>query len=130
MCDDDDLVANYFEMGAIGFVSKNSSSTVLIETIKSVVENGICFSKENSKALLNKIHNNEAIKTAEKTNFTKRELEIIKIIYSGKTNKEIAAYLNVSLKTIDFNKARIYKKTGTYTSVGIVVFALAKGLLG
>jgi DNA-binding NarL/FixJ family response regulator len=129
MYNDDALISEYFSKGALGYVTKNSASKTLIETIQKVQKDGICFSEENSQAIIKKMNNHEDHSINIKESFTVRELEIIRIIHSGKTNKEIAAQLNVSLKTVDFHKANIYKKTKTYTSAGIAVFAIKTGIV-
>jgi DNA-binding CsgD family transcriptional regulator len=56
--------------------------------------------------------------------FSKRQIEIIRLVSEEKQNKEIANFLNVSPKTIEFEKSRIYEYTGTKSSLGLFKWAL------
>lgn len=61
--------------------------------------------------------------------FTQRESEIIEMCAHGKSGKEIAAELNVSLKTVEAHKNNIFKKMGISSSVELVRYALKYGII-
>lgn len=60
---------------------------------------------------------------------TKREEEILRLIVSGQTNKQIAQYLSRSERTVEFHRNRLMRKMGAHNAAGLVKTAIAKGLL-
>ena len=60
---------------------------------------------------------------------TSREREVLQMLAEGKTNKEIAVVLNLSVYTVDAHRGRIMKKLGLHSSTDIVRFAMRKGLI-
>ena len=61
--------------------------------------------------------------------FSERELTIIKLICKEMSNKDIAAQLCLSTRTIEWYKEQLLQKTGTKNTVGIALFAIKKGLV-
>jgi DNA-binding NarL/FixJ family response regulator len=59
---------------------------------------------------------------------TPREMEVLQLVLSGRTNKAIAAELSVSEKTVEFHLDRIYSKTGRRTRLLVGVWAIRLGL--
>lgn len=118
-----EYIIEYLKKGANAYMSKDKQANCLMEAIYAVYNNGFYFDKSCSDALLKVGTKEESIR------FTDREMEIIALIALGKTNKEISTKLNVVLKTIDFHKANMYKKTKTYTSAGLLSFAYKKGII-
>ncbi|MBL7912639.1 MAG: response regulator transcription factor [Bacteroidia bacterium] len=118
-----EYIIEYLKKGANAYVSKDKQANCLIDAIYAVHTNGFHFDKSCSDALLKSVDKVDGIK------FTEREMEIILLIALGKTNKEISTVLNVVLKTIDFHKANMYKKTKTYTSAGLLSFAYNAGIV-
>ena len=60
---------------------------------------------------------------------TSREREVLQLIAEGKTNKEIAAHLNLSVYTVDAHRGRIMEKLNLHSTGELVRFALRKGLI-
>lgn len=60
---------------------------------------------------------------------TSRELEVIRLCCEGRTSKEIAGRLNVSVRTIDTHKSNIFKKLNISSTVELVRYAAKAGLL-
>ena len=59
---------------------------------------------------------------------TSRELEILQLVVTGKTNKEIAFETSISIKTVEFHLERIYSKVGLRTRVMAGIWAIQNGL--
>jgi len=59
---------------------------------------------------------------------TSRQREILILLSQGKTSKNIARQLNISLKTVEFHKANITRKLGVHTTADLIKFALDRGL--
>jgi DNA-binding CsgD family transcriptional regulator len=63
-------------------------------------------------------------RSGSKRKLTERELEIVRLIAEDLSNRKIVEALGVSLKTIDFHKANIYKKLGVVGNAGVVRYAI------
>jgi DNA-binding NarL/FixJ family response regulator len=61
---------------------------------------------------------------------TPRQREVLQLVAEGKSNKEIATILNVSLKTVDFHKARLMDELGLRTTAELTRYALRHGIVG
>jgi DNA-binding NarL/FixJ family response regulator len=64
-----------------------------------------------------------------KPDLTSRDLEILLLVGEGLQNKEIAGRLDLSMKTVEFHKRRLYSKIGVTGSVGAVRFAIREGYM-
>jgi DNA-binding NarL/FixJ family response regulator len=61
---------------------------------------------------------------------TPRQRQVLQLVAEGKTNKEIAKILNVSVKTIDFHKAGITEELGLHTTAELTRYAIEHGIVG
>lgn len=103
-----------------GYVLKNIGQQELIIALKKIAAGGIYFSEEVLTEL-NK--NDELIKENERVHLTQREIEIIKLIEREMSNKQIAAHLFLSEKTVETHRKNIYRKTETNSLIGLIKFA-------
>jgi two-component system response regulator DegU len=134
MHDNEDYINQALEVGASGFLLKDSSKDELIKAIKAV-ENGETYcSGEVSKILLNKFllsSKSKKLKTEaeEKLDLTKREKEILKLISDGLSNKEIATKLFVSTRTVDTHRYNLMQKLGVKNGAELVRLAFKLNLI-
>lgn len=120
------MIKNLIEIGAHGYLLKNSSKEELLNAIYKVAEGENYFSSEVTLSLLNK----EKSKTAEiQIDFTQREIEIIKLLADGLTNKEIGSKLFISHRTVDTHRTNIMKKVSVNNVAGLISFAIKNGLV-
>jgi two-component system response regulator NreC len=128
------LIKKTIQFGAEGYLLKNTSKAELLEAIHSVMEGKTPFiSKEIGK--LSPIHSpieagvahpSETLLLAQ---LTDREVEIIRLIAQGLTNKEIGEQLFISHRTVDTHRTHIMKKLDVTNLAGLVRFAFRNGLL-
>ena len=109
------------QIGAKGYVTKNSSKEEMIKAILEV--------NEGSKYVCDEIKNNiselvlEENKDMPNVNaLTEREIQIINLIKEGQSSKEIAAALNISLKTVEVHRHNVLKKLKLKNSASLVNF--------
>ena len=106
--------------GAMGYVTKNSSKQEMYDAIRAVMngEKFICseIQRNITNQLLVEKEDNKLSK------LTEREIEIIKLIKNGSTNKEIAETLFLSPRTVETHRARILKKLGLKNSLTLVKY--------
>lgn len=116
------------QLGAMGYVTKNSSKE---EMIKAIVEvsNGKKYICEEVKAILadQELEENSE-KGGDMNNLSRRELDIIKLIKEGLSSKEIALQLDISLKTVEVHRYNVLKKLKLKNTAALVNYINAKGL--
>jgi len=126
----DAYISESIAAGAKGFLPKNCDIDKVIDAIFAVNEEGYYFDDKISRALLNRIvnSNNENLPRFVENALTKRERQIVELICTGKTNKEIANLLCLSVRTIEVHRNSINKKTNTKNVADLVVYAVKNGL--
>lgn len=118
------FIKNMMNLGVKGYVTKNSSITELIKAIEAVNEGKTYLCNEINEIIINKSLMQE---TSE--NLTNKEIVVLKQICSGKSTKEISSDLNVSVKTIEGHKTKLYKKVNTSNLIGLINYAKQKGII-
>ena len=103
-----------------GYLLKTTSKEELFEAIESVMKGNVYFSKEISMELARyRRINHEMIDIK----LTQREIEIIKCLATGMSNKEIASELFISEKTVETHRKNIFRKTNLNKVVKLLEFA-------
>jgi DNA-binding NarL/FixJ family response regulator len=126
----DTLIVDFMTKGAKAYLAKGCNVDTLIETIKQVHTNGFSFSNQVSKAMLNNVMKERTINPfLDELALTERELEIVHELCEGKTNKEIANHLKITVRTIDFHRSNIYAKTKSRNLAELVKYAIKSGLV-
>ena len=117
------------KLGARSFLNKGCSSETLVDALFSDQEEGYYYRKETTKALHNKVVNNDVKKLRiVNESLTERELQIVELICDGKTNKEISDLTSLSVRTIESHRSSISNKTGGGNVARLVVHAIKNGL--
>jgi two-component system invasion response regulator UvrY len=104
--------------GASGYVSKSESTNVIIKAIKTAYSGGIHLSDKMSKHL--NYNDTKQSKTRIYKRLSTREVEVLKLLSSGKKNKEIALELDINEKTVSTYKARLFKKLNVTNLIDLV----------
>ncbi len=119
----------YFQMiqaGARGFVLKESGSSELIHAIEKVIEGEFYFSNELLVSIASK-KDEEKILISDRMDelkFTKREKEILDLLIRGFSTTHIAVELNISQRTVEGHKTRLFDKTGIRSTSGLILAAI------
>jgi DNA-binding NarL/FixJ family response regulator len=129
---DDGYLQLILRAGASGFVLKQSPPAELLHAIRAVAAGG----KYLDPAITGKVMGTYAGRSASLRgdaqggrDLSDREAEVLRLIAWGHSNKEIAARLEVSVKTVEAHKANSMKKLGMQSRIDIVRFALLQGWL-
>jgi two-component system, NarL family, nitrate/nitrite response regulator NarL len=116
MHDSEEYVLKSIKAGADGYLLKGSSKEEFLKALHTVTSGGKYFSGDVSSILINHL-NNSAVQTFEPKQaleedmiITKREKEILKLLLSGKGNKEIAEALDISKRTAEVHRFNLMKK--------------------
>ncbi len=116
--------------GARGYLLKTASPDELRRAVQTVMEGDIYIHLKMAE-LLKAESDASRLKTGENSlqKLTARELEVLQLLAKGYTNKEIAAQIFLSVKTVEAHRARIYSKMGFKNRADLVSFALAHKLM-
>ena len=121
MHSEDTLVRQALEAGAKGYVLKNALHLDLARAIKEVAAGNSVLDPQVKRA--------ETLKGERETGLTARELEVLQHIVAGKSNKEIASDLNLSVNTVSVHRANIMDRLGIHKTAELVVYAIRQGLV-
>jgi len=122
-----DYAVRALKLGAAGYVSKQSASDVLVSAVKRVISGGRYVSPALAELLASSLSGGAVEGSHE--SLSNRELQVLKLIASGRTLKEIGAELALSEKTVATYRARISEKMGLPTNVDLTRYAMRHGLV-
>lgn len=121
MHSEDTLVRQALDAGARGYVLKNAMDLDLASAIKNVAAGRSVIDKQLQRV--------ETLKGERDGALTARELEILQHIVAGKSNKEIASDLDLSVNTVSVHRANIMDRLGIHKTAELVVYAIRNGLV-
>jgi DNA-binding NarL/FixJ family response regulator len=122
-----DYAVRALKLGAAGYVSKQSAADVLVSAVRRVLSGGRYVSPALAELLAGSLSGAAAESSHE--SLSNRELQVLKMIASGKTLKEIGAELALSEKTVATYRARISDKMGLPTNVDLTRYAMRHRLV-
>lgn len=130
MFNEDELVIEMLEAGARGYLLKNTNKNELLTAVKAVKDKSYYHCSATSEKLIQLIAESKfnPYKNKLKPKFSPRELEVMKLICKEYTNKEMAAAMNLSIRTIESYKENIQEKIGAKNAIGIAVYAVKNKL--
>jgi DNA-binding NarL/FixJ family response regulator len=114
-------VRQAMEAGARGYVLKNAMDLELGTAIRRIVK--------GETVLDGQLSPKESLKGERNSGLTTREIEILQLICDGKSNKEIAAQLDLSVNTVAVHRANIMDALGIHKTAELVVYAIRNGLV-
>ena len=121
MHSEDTWVHQALDAGAHGYILKSAVDMELVTAIRRVVAGEIVLDPQVSRAT--------NLKGEGKSGLTVRELEVLKLIVAGKSNKEIAIDLDLSANTVAVHRANIMDALGMHKTAELVVYAIRSGLV-
>jgi DNA-binding NarL/FixJ family response regulator len=121
MHSEDTLVRQSLEAGARGYILKSALELDLVSAIKRAARGDLVLDPQLAKPA--------ALKGERDSALTTRELEILRHIVAGKSNKEIAAELGLSANTVGVHRANIMDTLGIHKTAELVVYAIRNGLV-
>src|SRR5712671_3972502 len=129
---DDAYVEQVTELGAVGFLLKQTSSHNLATAIREVQKGNTFFSPAISKRLNGRDQKSPGPrgKSRKKINrLSSREVEVLQLIAEGQPNKQVAAELGVSFKTVDKHRQHLMAKLDIHDVAGLTRYAIAQGII-
>lgn len=121
MHSEDTWVRLALDAGANGYILKSAIDLDLIQAVKKVAQ--------GQTVLDPKVVKPSNLKGEKNLGLTNRELEILQLIVNGKSNKEIASDLELSVNTVSVHRANIMEALGIHNTAELVVYAIKNGLV-
>lgn len=128
---DDEYVAHMALLGATGFVVKQNSGQVLTQAIMEVANGRQYF----SPSILNRLRRaqrkarEEGRRKSHRDSLTMREAEVLQLVAEGLANKQIAAKLGISIKTVEKHRQKLMDKLDIHDIAGLTRHAIATGVI-
>jgi DNA-binding NarL/FixJ family response regulator len=131
MHQDESYVLRSLKAGAKGYLLKDSLRSDVIEAIRSVAQGRSFLTRKVSRML-----QEDYVRQMERRGvddsydlLTGREREILQLIAEGRTNKEVATMLNISLTTVETHRTHILQKLGLHSIPELILYAVRKGII-
>jgi len=122
-------VAQALRAGVAGYLLKDAADDELPLAIKAVVRNEVYLSPRISKQLVDRFVQSGATEPDPLAGLTTRQREILQLVAEGKSSKEIAGMLDLSIKTVESHRGQIMERLGVHDVTGLVRFAIRVGLV-
>ena len=121
-----------FKVGAQGFLLKQSAASELPQAIAALMQGKHYLTPAIAKPVIDQALKSEETPTIKDgpEKLTARQREILQLIGEGKGTKEIAALLDVSVKTIQFHKTCLMQELDIHTTAELMRYAITQGLAG
>jgi two-component system response regulator NreC len=131
MHSDEGYVLRALKAGARAYILKNSAEADLIRAVRTVADGKSFFSPVISKMLLDDYVRQMRDKQVEDRYdlLTPREREVLQLIAEGRTNKEVANMLQLSVYTVDAHRGNILQKLGLHGVPELILYAVRKGII-
>lgn len=127
---DTGFLQQLFRAGASGYVLKQSTSDELMRAVRAIAAGGNYLDPAITSKVIDGYANRKLTLSAETADsLTDREEQVLRLIAWGYSNKEIAAKLDISVKTAETHKSNLMKKLNLRSRIDIVRYALLKGWL-
>ena len=122
-------VTEAFRAGGSGYVLKRSAPKELIAAISAVVRGGYYVAPELGIELQELRKKTGRQPVSRTSGLTLRQREVLQLVAEGRSNKEIAGILNISVKAVEFHKSAIARKIGSSRAAELTKYAALLGLV-
>lgn len=131
MYSDEEYILRALTAGAKGYLLKDSAESDLLRAVEAVAQGKTFFSPAIAQALLE-----DYVRTLQQRGLkdsydllTDREKEILQLLAEGKSNKEVAALLNLSVYTVETHRANLMQKLNLHNTAELVLYAVRKKII-
>jgi len=131
MHSDESYVLRSLKAGARAYLLKDSAEADLVSAIQAIIE-GKSFFSPGVRALLKEDYIHRLAKFGADDTYellTAREREVLQLVAEGRSNKEVAAHLNLSLYTVETHRTHILQKLNLHSVPDLILYAVRKGII-
>ncbi len=129
---DDAYVETVIGLGAVGYLIKQTSAHCLAEAIREVSKGNTYFSSAVAKRFRKRHEttlDRNGRRGAKNVNLTTREMQVLQQIAEGAANKQIAAELGISIKTVEKHRDHLMRKLNIHDTAGLTRYAIERGII-
>lgn len=126
---DSDYVTEAFRAGASGYLLKRSAASELITAIREVLKGHHYVSPLVTRNALELLIGGSKSESKFADGLTPRQRQVLQLVAEGRTRKEIAEALNISVKTVEFHKATLARELNLRTSADFTMYAIEHGII-
>ena len=131
MHQDESYVLRSLKAGAKGYLLKDSLRSDVIDAIRAVAQGRSYLTRKVSRIL-----QEDYVRQLDRRGLddsydllTDREREMLQLVAEGRTNKEVASLLNISLTTVETHRTHILQKLGLHSVPELILYAVRKGII-
>ncbi|MFZ5822585.1 MAG: response regulator transcription factor [Chloroflexota bacterium] len=128
--DNREYISPALQAGASGYVLKRSGRRELLNAVRQVYEQGAFLTNNVAKEVLQEYSQANQFYKEEENHLTTREREVLQLLVTGKSNKEIALSLGISPKTVSVHRTNLMTKLGVQNTVELIRVAANHQLTG
>jgi DNA-binding NarL/FixJ family response regulator len=123
-----DYVRRFVRLGVAGYVLKKAAGAELISAIRAVHRGGLVLDPAVAREAL---QDGPGVSTAADPydSLTERERQVLKLVAEGRSNKEVASFLDISLKTAMTHREHVLQKLHLHNRTELTLFALRRGII-
>ena len=129
MYNDEQYVRNALDAGVKGYILKNALETDLTRAVRTLAMGGEFLSPELSGLAMRRLRRDEGATATPLSQLSAREVQVLRLIALGKSNKEIAAILSLSANTVAVHRTNVMTTLGLHKTAELVLFAVKHGLV-
>jgi len=127
--DSEQIVREVLQAGARGFVLKSDAARDLLTAVEALEKNRTFFTRRVSEMILEGYLNGEAQKDLTEPSVSPREREIVQLLAEGKSTKEVAFILDLSIKTVETHRSNVMRKLGIHSVSELVLYAVRNNIV-
>ncbi len=124
--DEDHYVTEALRAGAKGYVLKSQAADDLVHAIREVCSGAVYLSPSISRAVVDAYLSRTYVST---DRLSARERQVLQLVGEGKSTKDVAAQLGISVKTAESHRARLMRKLDIHETASLVRYAIRRGLI-
>ena len=130
MHDAEQVVREVLAAGARGFVLKSDAARDLVAAVDALQHRGTFFTTRVTQMVLNGyLHQEKESQVLAKAVLTPREREVIQLLAEGKTSKEVAVALKLSVKTAETHRTNLMRKLDLHSVADLTLYAIRNGIV-
>jgi DNA-binding NarL/FixJ family response regulator len=129
---DEEYIERTSAAGVAGFLEKQTSAEILTKAIREVAKGNKFFSPAIAKRMRDhqaKPRDRHGLLKANGSRLTSRESEVLQLVAEGSANKQVAAALGISIKTVEKHRQHLMDKLNIHDTAGLTRYAIAAGVI-
>lgn len=127
--DNPEYVRRFLRLGAAGYVLKRAAASELVAAIRAAHAGGLVIDPAVAREAIADAAKPDALEADPYEALTDREKQVLKLVAEGRSNKDVATVLGVSVKTAMSHREHVMQKLGVHSRTDLIRFALRRGVI-